>query len=183
MLFARAIRKYFAKAEYRRAVRLGLIVGDGSKFVGMQKFGSEPFLIRIGCECLITDGVEFVNHDGAIQVPLIRDRAGTLAEIYGRQSMFDTIEIGDNCFIGQGALLLPGTRIGSNSIVGARALVSGEFPPCSVIAGTPARLVCHVDEYFERNKRRIVKFPQKTSRNERNAIIVASIRAHRSDPQ
>ena len=38
-------------------------------------------------------------------------------------------------------LLLKNTRIGSNSVVGAKSLVNGEIPPNSLAAGTPARVI------------------------------------------
>lgn len=47
------------------------------------------------------------------------------------------VEIGNNCFIGYGAAILPGTKLGEGSIVGANAVVRGQYPPGSIIA--PAR--------------------------------------------
>lgn len=66
-LFAR-LRRLGNVATAKKA---GLKIGVKTILVGDQSFGSEPFLIEIGESCLITDGVRFVTHDGAIQVPLI----------------------------------------------------------------------------------------------------------------
>lgn len=52
----------------------------------------------------------------------------------------DTI-LGENCFIGYGAVILPGTRLGKQCVVGANAVVSGIFDDYSVIAGVPARTI------------------------------------------
>jgi acetyltransferase-like isoleucine patch superfamily enzyme len=50
--------------------------------------------------------------------------------------------LGDHVWVGKAALLMPGARISSNSIVGARALVTGVFDEENVaIVGTPARVV------------------------------------------
>lgn len=51
------------------------------------------------------------------------------------------VEIGDGCFIGFGAVILPGTRLGKGCIVGANAVVRGEFPAGSVIASDRARVI------------------------------------------
>ncbi|HIF9359238.1 TPA: acyltransferase [Photobacterium damselae] len=57
---------------------------------------------------------------------------------------FDT-QIGNNCFIGYGAVILPGSKLGKNCIVGANALVKGDFPDNSVIAGVPAKIIKIID--------------------------------------
>lgn len=46
-----------------------------------------------------------------------------------------------------------GSHIGNNSIVGAGALVSGKFPDGVVIAGNPAKVICTIDELYEKRKK------------------------------
>lgn len=50
-------------------------------------------------------------------------------------------KIGNYCFIGTGAVILPGTILGDNVIVGANSTVKGVFPDNCVIAGSPARII------------------------------------------
>ena len=49
------------------------------------------------------------------------------------------IEIGDDVWIGGGAVVLAGARLGNGSVVGAGAVVRGEVAPRSIVAGVPAR--------------------------------------------
>lgn len=51
------------------------------------------------------------------------------------------ISIGKNCFIGCNSLILKGTQLGDNCVVGAGAVVCGTFDANSVIAGNPARVI------------------------------------------
>lgn len=53
--------------------------------------------------------------------------------------------IGDNCFIGYGATILPGTVLGKQCIIGANAVVKGVFPDYCVIAGNPAKVIKRYD--------------------------------------
>lgn len=49
--------------------------------------------------------------------------------------------IGDFSFIGYGAVILPGTNLGKNNVVGANSVVRGNFPDNCVIAGVPAKII------------------------------------------
>lgn len=59
--------------------------------------------------------------------------------------IFETI-IGDNCFIGYGAVILPGSKLGKQCIVGANAVVRGKFPDYCVVAGSPAKIIKKYDK-------------------------------------
>ncbi len=55
-------------------------------------------------------------------------------------------QIGENCFIGYGAVIQAGTILGKQCIVGANAVVRGTFPDYSVIVGVPAKIVKRYDK-------------------------------------
>lgn len=51
------------------------------------------------------------------------------------------ITIGDDCWIGAGAVFLDGSAVGTGCVVGANAVVTKKFPDYAVIAGVPARII------------------------------------------
>ena len=50
------------------------------------------------------------------------------------------VAIGDDCWIGGGAILCPGVRIGNGAIIGAGSVVTRDIPANSVAVGNPARV-------------------------------------------
>ncbi|MFA5094391.1 MAG: acyltransferase [Candidatus Omnitrophota bacterium] len=54
---------------------------------------------------------------------------------------FKPVVIGDGCDIGIGAMVLPGVKIGMNSIIGAGAVVTRDIPAYCVAAGNPAKVI------------------------------------------
>jgi acetyltransferase-like isoleucine patch superfamily enzyme len=51
------------------------------------------------------------------------------------------VSIGSGTWVGHGAIILPGARIGRNVVVGAGSVVRGEIPDHAVVAGVPAKVV------------------------------------------
>lgn len=51
------------------------------------------------------------------------------------------VTVGDNVWLGGGAVVLPGVTIGENTVVGAGAVVTGDLPPDVVAVGNPARVI------------------------------------------
>ncbi len=57
------------------------------------------------------------------------------------RGMYLHTRIGKNCFIGGQSIIMPGVQIGDGSIVGAGSVVTKDVPPCSAVAGNPARII------------------------------------------
>ncbi|WP_343219108.1 sugar O-acetyltransferase [Cerasicoccus frondis] len=51
------------------------------------------------------------------------------------------ITIGDNCWIGAGAIINPGVKIGDAAVIGAGAVVTKDVPSRTVVAGVPAKVI------------------------------------------
>lgn len=57
------------------------------------------------------------------------------------------VHIGENCWIGAGAIILPGITIGSNVVIGAGSVVTKDIPSNVVAVGNPCRVLREVNEH------------------------------------
>lgn len=131
LLQVRSLIIYLLRGGVEAARDRGVRVGEGCR-IYITSFGSEPFLISIGDRVTVTSGVRLLTHDGSTWV--VRDGR----ERYYR---YGAIRIGNDVFIGTGAIVLPGVRIGSRVVVAAGAVVTRDVPDNSVVAGNPARVI------------------------------------------
>ena len=83
---------------------------------------------------------------------------GTVFCNYNGKNKQQTV-VGDNVFIGYGAIVLPNTRIGNNVIIGAGCVVAKDIPENSVVIGNPCHVLCSYDEYLTKNKEQLMKGP------------------------
>ncbi len=130
-------------------VRFGRFVwiGDGSKIrchEGEVEIGAKTVMgqectisayrrVRIGEQCVIADRAMFIDFDhGVVEV----ERPIRVQGIYMRD-----VEVGSNVWIGYGACILRGVRVGDNSIVGTNSVVTRDVPANAVVAGIPARVI------------------------------------------
>jgi acetyltransferase-like isoleucine patch superfamily enzyme len=129
-----------------------------------------PCAVRIGDESGVYIGTQFeLGPHGEVQIGRFCTIVGAIFRTNGRVSIGDhtfvahevvmadahaavppdgsleppaaAIEIGNTVWIGARAILLAGTRIGDGTVVGAGAVLSGEFPARVTVAGNPARVV------------------------------------------
>ena len=126
----------------RHARRLGVRVGPDAVLYRGVSWGTEPWLIEIGARTWITGGVTFFTHDGSHEV--LPHDPDIVLNAYGR------IIVGDDCFIGQRAIILRGIRIGDGCVIGAGSVITRSVPPGHVAAGNPARVICTTKDYAAR---------------------------------
>jgi acetyltransferase-like isoleucine patch superfamily enzyme len=96
--------------------------------------------IVIGRRCLLGANVTIVDTD----FHPVHDPENRYQAPAPEPQPEDAVEIGDHVFIGTGAIVLKGVRLGDNSVVGAGSVVTTSFPANSIVAGNPARLIGHV---------------------------------------
>jgi acetyltransferase-like isoleucine patch superfamily enzyme len=111
-------------------------IGDYCTLVGVLIATNGQVLI--GSYAFLAHEVIIADHFAAVPW-----RFGTTSNIPADQG--PCVVLGDDVWIGAGAILLGGARIGSGAIVGAGAVVDFEVPPNAVVAGNPARIVGRTD--------------------------------------
>lgn len=124
---------FLNEEEYAR--RIGVSIGNECK-IKTRNFGSEPYLITIGNNVQITSGVKFFTHGGN----------WIFRKEYPKFDTFGKILIGNNVYIGNNVLLMPGISIPNNTIVGAGSVVTKSFfKEGLIIAGNPAKVIGDVE--------------------------------------
>ena len=136
-------------------IKRGAKIGKGTRMhCNVNAFGSEPYLISVGENCLFSGNVNMTTHDGGIKV------LNALGYFDGkRMDKISPIVIGNNVYIGMGAYIMAGVHIGDNVIVGAGAIVTKDIPCNSVCVGVPARVIKTIDDYYQSLKNSDIIFP------------------------
>lgn len=132
-----------ARDPVKYAKSLGVRVGEGTRFyrASPETFSTEPWVITIGRNCKIAPDVLFITHDGGTL---------TLEEDAGRFVIVGNIVLEDNVYIGTRSILLPGIKIGKNTIIGAGSVVTKDIPANCVAAGAPCKVIKTRDAYIEK---------------------------------
>jgi acetyltransferase-like isoleucine patch superfamily enzyme len=110
----------------------------------------DPEYVRIGNDCVFST-CALIGHDASVAV---------LSRAFGKKyDAVGKVDIRDNCFIGYGAIVLPGVTVGPDSIVAAGALVNRDVPPGEVWGGVPAKRLCSIAELSDKLEARTRALP------------------------
>lgn len=110
-----------------------LSIGDGSY---MGRFGQINAWrsVTIGRDVLIADRVFISDADHNFSDP------DTPIRLQG-DSFLGSVTLRDGCWIGIGAVILPGVTVGRNAVVAANAVVTTDVPDHTVVGGVPAKVI------------------------------------------
>lgn len=125
-------KKYNSKTYVNNLKELGMRIGERVTIYVPSKTTideTRPWMIEIGDDVQITEGVTILTHgyDWSVLKGLYGDVLGSCGKV----------------------------KIGNNVIIGAGAVVSGNIPDNVVVAGNPAKVVCTLDDYYERQIKRL----------------------------
>ena len=128
----RALRRLRGELDVDRLVAQGLQIGRGT-FVARDAYldPGHPWLITIGEDSGLSPRTIVMVHDASMKR-------------HTDHTLIARVVIGDRVFVGAGAIILPGTRIGDDSVVAAGAVVRGDIPPWSMVMGNPGKVVSDV---------------------------------------
>lgn len=87
---------------------------------------------EIGNFVMLASGIAIIGGDHRIDVPGV-------PMIFSGRDVNKTVHIGDDVWIGHGAILMHGVTIGEGAIVAAGAVVTRDVPPYTAVGGIPAK--------------------------------------------
>jgi maltose O-acetyltransferase len=96
--------------------------------------------ITIGDDVVFAPNVHVLAHDASTKIFLNFTRIAN-------------VKIGNRVFVGAGSVILPGVTIGDDVVIGAGSVVSRNVPDKSVAAGSPAKVICSLEEYIEKENK------------------------------
>jgi len=149
-----------ATKESEPAVRRGLLeklLGSGGDSAWIQP----PFFCDYGANIQLGQRVYFNFNCVVLDVCEVRIGEFTLfgpsVQLYTathplnaaqrrRQEFAKPIEIGSDCWIGGGAIILPGVKIGDKTVIGAGSVVTRDVPSGVVAAGNPCRVLREITD-------------------------------------
>lgn len=133
------------KARYLKKIRAFHKMGENCYF-HPRIIPTEPYLVSMGDNVVVTANVNFVTHDILAHVFSYMDKEGKYKTHFGK------IEIADNVFIGQNSVILYNTVIESNVVVSAGSVVHGHIASGSIIAGNPAKVIGSIEHLMEKRQ-------------------------------
>lgn len=140
---------YRLRGEYttEKLLSMGMKVGKNfGRLNGVILDPSHCWLIEIGDNVTLAPRVHILCHDASTKTFLNYTKIGK-------------VKIGNNVFIGAESVVLPNVTIGNDVIIGANSTITKDIPSGVVAAGNPAKVICSLEEYLEKHRKGIEKYP------------------------
>lgn len=149
---------FSSKEEYAR--HLGVKIGKKCR-IAIWEWSSEPYLVTIGDNVAITKGVSIHTHGGG----------RVIRQYIPDFDSFGKVVIEDNVYIGSSSQIMPGVTIGKGSLVAAGSIVTKSVPENMVVGGNPAKVICTIQEYVERNLKYNIHCKQMNAKQKRAFLL------------
>lgn len=121
---------------------------------------TRPILISIGNNCRFLANFTLLTHDSVTKVfgPIFHEFIPSSG----------AVTIGNNVYFARNCSVLKGVTIGDNCIIGFGSTVTHDIPSNSVAAGTPAKVICTIEEYYNKRKKQSLEEAKELARIIRN---------------
>lgn len=142
--------KATSESYIRYLCKIGVNIGEDCIFYAPSQSPIDiqyPWMISIGNHVRITAGVKILTHDYSWSV--LKLASGHEGEILGACGH---VVIGNNVFIGRGAIITRNVVIGDNVIIGAGSVVTKDCESDGVYAGNPARKITDIESFYKKRK-------------------------------
>lgn len=162
--YLRNKKRLWGKVRFNSSVRIGQdskfeganTIGDNTFFSGYMGYGTYmcqncSITGNIGRFCSIAQdvknslGVHPITSPYVSTSPMFFSLRKQTGKTFAKKQLFDElkdpIEIGHDCWIGQGVFIVGGVKIGTGAVVLAGAVVTKDVPPYSIVGGVPAKVV------------------------------------------
>jgi maltose O-acetyltransferase len=134
--------------RWEKLRKMGMRIGEGVLLPASTWIdNSHCFLISIGDWCGFGEECFILAHDAQMDEFLDAARIGRVI-------------IHESCHIGARTVILPGVEIGPRTIVGAGSVISKSLPADCVCAGSPAKVICSLQEYLAKHRERLATCPK-----------------------
>lgn len=141
----RAIDSARLRRRWDKLRSLGMHIGAGVNLPASTWIdASHCHFIRIEDYCGFGERCILLAHDAQMDEFLDAARLGRIV-------------LHASCHIGAGTVILPGVELGPRTLVGAGSVVSRSLPPDTVCAGSPAKVICTLEEYLAKHRERIAR--------------------------
>lgn len=135
------------EASTEQLIKQGMKVGKNfERLNNVLIDDSHAWLIEIGDNVTLAPRVHILAHDASTKKFLGYTKIGR-------------VTIGNNVFVGAETVVLPGVSIGNNVVIGANSTVTHDIPDNTVAVGSPARVLCSLEDYLNKEKKRMEKNP------------------------
>lgn len=149
---------YFSRREgrflrYTRVSSSAKILDESNLVIGDHCWIGPHCLIDASGGVEIGEGVQIsslnavLSHSSHVSIRLLGKHFITTPTPQRVGFIQSPVVIGAYTFVGSGAIILPGSKIGKGCVIGAGSVVRGEIPDHAVVIGNPARIVGTTEKY------------------------------------
>jgi acetyltransferase-like isoleucine patch superfamily enzyme len=149
-LFVYFDSRLYMKLYNKLLKRHGFKLNGTPRFIAKSARFDDFSKITLGDRLVVSMNVHFLSHDYSFTTAMISIDEKPDTDI----GIIREISVGYNVFIGMNSILLPGTKIGNNVIIGAGSVVRGTIPDYSVVAGNPATVISNIQDFARKVKTR-----------------------------